>query len=58
MIMIPSNVAYFVLGFIMCLALVIIWAIYTIKKEEIKRKEIMNSYMKMFAEIDKKDKEE
>lgn len=52
--MIPSSVVYFILGFISCLVLVIMWAVYTVKKEETKRKEIMESYMKMFAEIDKK----
>lgn len=58
MIMIPSNIAYFVLGFITCLALIFLWAIHTIRKEETKRKELMESYMKMFAELDKTDKEE
>lgn len=58
MIMIPSNIAYFVLGFITCLSLIFLWAIHTIKKEEMKRKEIMEAYMKVFAELDKTDKEE
>lgn len=56
--MIPSSVVYFILGFISCLVLVIMWAVYTVKKEEAKRKEIMESYMKMFAEIDKKSVED
>lgn len=58
MIMIPSSIAYFTLGFATCLILVFIWAVYTVKKEEAKRKEIMETYIKMIADTDKKAKEE
>lgn len=55
MVVIPSNVIYFILGFISCFILIIVSSIYLIKKEENKRKEITKAYVEMFANIKKKD---
>ena len=40
--MIPSSIVYFILGFISCLALIIVWVIISINKENKNRKEIID----------------
>ena len=53
-IMIPANIAYFVLGFISCFALLITYAVITTKKEKKKRKAVTNKVLNSL----KKDDEE
>lgn len=53
-IMIPANIAYFVLGFISCFVLLIIHAIITTKKEMKKREALTNKVLNSL----KKDDEE
>lgn len=53
-IMIPANIAYFVLGFISCFALLITYAVITTKKEKKKRKALTNKVLNSL----KKDDEE
>lgn len=44
-IMIPANIAYFVLGFISCFALIITYAVITTKKEMKKREALANKVL-------------
>ena len=53
-IMIPANIAYFVLGFISCFALIITYAIIAAKKEMKKRETLINKVLNSL----KKDDEE
>lgn len=53
-IMIPANIAYFVLGFISCFALIITYAVIAAKKEMKKREELTNKVLNSL----KKDDEE
>ena len=53
-IMIPANIAYFVLGFISCFALIITYAVITTKKEMKKREALANKVLNSL----KKDDEE
>lgn len=53
-IMIPANIAYFVLGFISCFALLITHAVITTKKEMKKREALTNKVLNSL----KKDDEE
>lgn len=53
-IMIPANIAYFVLGFISCFVLLIIHAIITTKKE-MKRREALTN--KVLNSLQKDDEE-
>lgn len=54
MITIPSSIAYFVLGFVSCIAVVIIICIAIVRNENKKRQEITNILIKSF--IDKENK--
>lgn len=53
-IMIPVNIAYFVLGFISCFALIITYAVIAAKKEMKKRETLINKVLNSL----KKDDEE
>lgn len=53
-IMIPANIAYFVLGFISCFALLIVYATICAKKEMKKREALANKVLNSL----KKDDEE
>lgn len=53
-IMIPVNIAYFVLGFISCFALIIVYAVIATKKEMKKRETLINKVLNSL----KKDDEE
>ena len=53
-IMIPANIAYFVLGFISCFALIIVYATIYAKKEMKKRETLINKVLNSL----KKDDEE
>ena len=53
-IMIPANIAYFVLGFISCFALIIVYATIYAKKEMKKREALTNKVLNSL----KKDDEE
>ena len=53
-IMIPANIAYFVLGFISCFALIITYAVIATKKEMKKREALTNKVLNAL----KKDDEE
>lgn len=54
-VMIPANIAYFVLGFISCFALIVIYATISAKKE-MKKKEKMAE--KLFKQLQENDDEE
>lgn len=57
--MIPSNIVYFILGFVSCLALIIVWAIISINKENKNRKEIIDKLTTNFVNsLKEKDDEE
>ena len=58
MITIPSNIAYFVLGFISCFALVVIICISIVRNENKKRQEITDMIIKSFADNEIKNKDE
>ena len=47
--MIPSSIVYFILGFVSCLALIIVWAIIYINKENKNRKEIIDKLTTNFV---------
>lgn len=47
--MIPSSIVYFILGFVSCLALIIVWAIISINKENKNRKEIIDKLTTNFV---------
>lgn len=53
-IMIPANIAYFVLGFISCFALLIVYVTICVKKEMKKRETLVNKVLNSL----KKDDEE
>ena len=53
-IMIPANIAYFVLGFISCFVLLVIHAVVTTKKETKKRQEIVDNIIKSINNEDEK----
>ena len=57
MITIPISVAYFVFGFISCFALIIMFAIISVNKEQKNKKELMEKFMKNIAEFEMNDKE-
>lgn len=57
--MIPSSIFYFILGFVSCLALIIVWAIISINKENKNRKEIIDKLTTNFVNsLKEKDDEE
>lgn len=57
--MIPSSIVYFILGFVSCLALIIVWVIISINKENKKRKEIIDKLTTNFVNsLKEKDDEE
>ena len=62
MIMIPSSIVYFILGFVSCLALIIVWVIISINKENKNRKEIIDklttNFVNSLKEKDDDDEEE
>lgn len=58
MITIPSSIAYFVLGFISCFALVVIICISIVRNENKKRQEITDMIIKSFADNEIKNKDE
>lgn len=53
-VMIPANIAYFVLGFISCFALIVIYATISAKKEMKKKEEMAE---KLFKQLQKNDDE-
>ena len=53
-IMIPANIAYFVLGFISCFALIITYAIIATKKEMKKREALTNKVLNSLKKDDDK----
>lgn len=44
--LIPSNIAYFIFGFITCLVLIIIICIQVVRNENKKRQELINMILK------------
>lgn len=58
MIMIPSSIAYFVLGFVSCIAVVIIICIAIARNENKKRQEITNMLIKSFTDKESKSIDE
>lgn len=58
-VMIPSSVAWFVLGFISCIVLFIIFCVYLSRKNKKKQEELLNKYVDNFVKNinDKKDDE-
>lgn len=54
MITIPSSIAYFVLGFVSCIAVVIIICIAIARNENKKRQEITNMLIKSFTDKENK----
>lgn len=56
MVEVPISIISFILGFIVCLALLICLACSIIKKDEENRRNAMNTYLKMLNSIDSKDK--
>lgn len=57
MIMISSNIVYFILGFIAGIIMLILLSVYVIKKEEKKRIENLKALNDIFAKIDEKKDE-
>lgn len=57
MIVISSNVAYFILGFIAGIITLVLLSIYIIKREEKKRMESLKALNDIFAKIDDKKDE-
>lgn len=57
MIMISSNIVYFILGFIAGIIALILLSVYVIKKEEKKRIENLKALNDIFAKIDEKKDE-
>ena len=55
MIMIPSSIVYFILGFVSAVVLIVAWGIITIKNENKRRKEMLE---KVVNSLNKKDDEE
>lgn len=58
MITIPSSIAYFVLGFVSCIAVVIIICIAIARNENKKRQEFTNMIIKSLADNEIKNKDE
>lgn len=58
MITIPSSIAYFVLGFVSCIAVVIIICIAIARNENKKRQEITNMLIKSFTDKENKSIDE
>lgn len=58
MITIPSSIAYFVLGFVSCLILVVIIFISIVRNENKKRQEFTNMIIKSLADNEIKNKDE
>lgn len=58
MITIPSSIAYFVLGFVSCIAVVIIICIAIARNENKKRQEITNMLIKSFTDKESKSIDE
>lgn len=58
MITIPSSIAYFVLGFVSCIAVVIIICISIARNENKKRQEITNMLIKSFTDKENKSIDE
>ena len=58
MITIPSSIAYFVLGFVSCIAVVIIICIVIARNENKKRQEITNMLIKSFTDKENKSIDE
>lgn len=58
-VMIPSSVAWFVLGFISCIFLFIILGVYLSRKQKKKQEELLDKYVDNFVKTinDKKDEE-
>lgn len=57
--MIPSSIVYFILGFVSCFTLIIVWAIISINKENKNRKEIIDKLTTNFINsLKEKDDEE
>lgn len=56
-VMIPSSVAWFILGFISCISLFIILGVYLSRKQKKKQEELLNKYVDNFVKNinDKKD---
>ena len=57
MIMIPSNIAYFVLGFITCIALLIVLLVIITKKEKKKREETLKLFIDSMSKNDSDEEE-
>lgn len=57
MIVISSNAAYFILGFIAGIITLVLLSIYLIKREEKKRMESLKALNDIFAKIDDKKDE-
>lgn len=55
-VMIPANIAYFVLGFISCFALIVIYATIGAKKEMKKKEEMVKKLFKQLQENDDDEK--
>lgn len=58
MITIPSSIVYFVLGFVSCIAVVIIICIAIARNENKKRQEITNMLIKSFTDKENKSIDE
>lgn len=57
--MIPSSIVYFILGFVSCLALIIVLAVISINKENENRKEILDKLTTNFINsLKEKDDDE
>lgn len=56
-VMIPSSVAWFILGFVSCIILIIILGVYLLRKQKKKQEELLNKYVDNFVKNinDKKD---
>lgn len=48
-VMIPSSVAWFILGFVSCIILLIIYGIYVSKKQKKKQEELLDKYLDNFV---------
>ena len=58
MITIPSSIAYFVLGFVSCIVVVIMICIAIARNENKKRQEITNMLIKSFTDKENKSIDE
>ena len=56
-VMIPSNIAYFVLGVVSTIIVLIFFAIISVKKQQKQKKEIAGMFIKEFSKsVNEKDK--